>query len=195
MLHLMEADDVRVHQQSVVQDFPIHIDVDLQLRDVRSVSGLVTVIHGNIPKHHCDTAEVSHHAAALNELAGHKLPRCPLAQQHRDAIVATAQLADLEEQSSSIACMSIRPQGILEELCSLRPAVTQETPVGTHSCMQPRPRCTFCLQQLATGHMLGIEHTVRACTKPSIGVVEASGNGVPGHTLRTSVALPSPPET
>jgi hypothetical protein len=51
MLHLMEADDVRVHQQSVVQDFPIHIDVDLQLRNVRSISGLVTVIYG--PKHYC----------------------------------------------------------------------------------------------------------------------------------------------
>ena len=42
----MEADDVRVHQQPVVQDFPIHIDVDLQLSTMSSVSELVPVIHG-----------------------------------------------------------------------------------------------------------------------------------------------------
>lgn len=53
MLHLMEADDVRVHQQPVVQDFTIHIDVDLQLRDVRSVSGLPTVIYGPNITVHC----------------------------------------------------------------------------------------------------------------------------------------------
>ncbi len=36
-----------------------------------------------------------HHAAPLDEFAGNKLRRLPVPQQHGDAIVAFAELADL----------------------------------------------------------------------------------------------------
>jgi hypothetical protein len=50
----MEADDVRVHQQPVVQDFAVHVDVDLQLSKISSLGGLVTGIYGKNPNsRHC----------------------------------------------------------------------------------------------------------------------------------------------
>jgi hypothetical protein len=87
-----------------------------------------------------DIAEGPHHAAALDEFAGHQLPRLPLAQQHRDAIVATAQLADLEEQRKAIACGKSQPQGGMQVVCSLCPLSHKRRCLlfGRQSCMTGR---------------------------------------------------------